>query len=228
MAPSSSWISPVNWKAEEKEEKERVLSPSEQRRMDHFQDVCTRMREQGYEQHELSIGLVKANVIVLIAAIPLCLLTVWLYMTFAPISETESELELNPFVVVVVLIALIFAHELIHGFFWGLFAEHHFRDIELGFIWKYLTPYCTCSTPLKKWQYCLGGIMPLVLVGIIPLICGIALASPDITILGLIMTIAAGGDVLILIKLLRFKTDATDIEIYDHPTQAGSVIFTRA
>jgi hypothetical protein len=41
------------------------------------------------------------------------------------------------------------------------------------------------------------------------------------------MILAAGGDIMLTIKLLRFKAEGSEVLIYDHPTQAGSVVFDR-
>ena len=47
--------------------------------------------------------------------------------------------------------------------------------------------------------------------------------------IGMIMVIAATGDVMIVIKVLRHKPEpgSTEVLLYDHPTEAGSVIFER-
>lgn len=204
----------------------RRLSAAEQRRIDRFRTVCESMSRAGYQRHELLISPVWANVVVLLAAVPLTILTFVLYAAVAGGSANRFEFTFDPLVLVAV-IALIVVHELIHGFTWGLFSGNRYRDIEFGVIWKYLMPYCTCTSPLKKGAYILGGLMPLVVLGLIPLAYGIATSTPGLTVAGMLMTLCAGGDVLIVIKLLRFRTTASDVVIYDHPTCGGSVVFTR-
>ena len=46
---------------------------------------------------------------------------------------------------------------------------------------------------------------------------------------GIVMLLSAGGDLMIVVKLLTFKkqNESTEVLIYDHPTQAGSVIFEK-
>ena len=41
------------------------------------------------------------------------------------------------------------------------------------------------------------------------------------------MTVAATGDVMIAVKVLRCKPESDDILLFDHPTEAGSVVFER-
>ena len=125
------------------------------------------------------------------------------------------------------LIVLTVVHELIHGFTWSIFAENSMKDIELGFMKQYLTPYATCCTSLKKSGYILGALTPLIVLGIIPLIIAIATGSALLLAIGLIMTIFAGGDIMIVCKLITHRSAAGEKLIYDHPTQAGCYVFEK-
>ena len=69
--------------------------------------------------------------------------------------------------------------------------------------------------------------MPLILLGIIPLIISIVIGSFGLMWLGIIMVVSAAGDILIVNKILRYKTDASDILYFDHPTDAGGIIFEK-
>ena len=127
----------------------------------------------------------------------------------------------------VLLFALIVVHELIHGLSWSIFTPRHWKDVEFGFMKQYLTPYCTCRVPLAKGQYIFGALMPLVLLGLIPMVAGILTGSISLMLLGVVMTDSAAGDILIVWKILRYRSDAGEIVYVDHPTQAGGVIFER-
>lgn len=77
--------------------------------------------------------------------------------------------------------------------------------------------------------YILGALMPCIVLGIIPVALGILLGSHLWFWTGIIMILSAGGDLMIVWKVLCFKKqpESQEILIYDHPTQAGSVIFER-
>ena len=45
--------------------------------------------------------------------------------------------------------------------------------------------------------------------------------------MGLLMIDIATGDILIIRKILAYKTSAKDVVYMDHPTDAGGVIFER-
>ena len=213
-------------KKQQVDEDNRKLSAAEQRRLAHLEEISADLQSQGYSREELTISIVKANVYVLIAMIPVFAVGISLFfLCNAPEDFTFSLLQ--PLLLLVVLFVLIVVHELVHGITWAIFAEHHWKDIEFGVMWQLLTPYCTCAVPLKKGQYILGGLMPLIVLGIIPTAIAIAAGSFFWLIIGLVMILSAGGDILLVWKLLRYKTDKQDVLIYDHPTKAGSIVFEK-
>ena len=69
--------------------------------------------------------------------------------------------------------------------------------------------------------------MPLIVLGLIPSLLAMAIGSMDILLLGLVMILSAGGDMLIILMLLKYKAASRDIIIFDHPSQAGSIVFER-
>lgn len=206
----------------------RKLSAKEQRRQDVFDETCERLIHEGYRKTNLTIGIVKANIIVLLLAIPVIAIGVLLFALKNPISLLRPTPQ-GSILFIVLFVVLIVAHELIHGLTWSVYAEHHFKDIDFGFMKEYLTPYCTCSTPLRKSHYIMGALMPCIVLGIIPAVIGILLGSSLLFWIGIVMTLSAGGDIMIVCKVLAFKKqpESKKILIYDHPTQAGSVIFEK-
>ena len=210
------------------EEKNRKLSAKEQRRLNVFEATCERLLEEGYKKTNLTIGIVKANLFVLLLAIPVVAIGVLLFVWRNPIGLLRPT-PYGSLWFIVLFVLLIVVHELLHGLTWSLFSEHHFKDIDFGFMKEYLTPYCTCAVPLPKSHYILGALMPCIVLGIIPVALGILLGSHLWFWTGIIMILSAGGDLLIVWKVLRFKKrpESQEVLIYDHPTQAGSVIFER-
>ena len=210
------------------EEKNRKLSTKEQRRLNVFEATCERLLEEGYKKTNLTIGIVKANLFVLLLAIPVVAIGVLLFVWRNPIGLLRPT-PYGSLWFIVLFVVLIVVHELLHGLTWSLFSEHHFKDIDFGFMKEYLTPYCTCSVPLSKSHYILGALMPCIVLGIMPTALGILLGSHLWFWTGIIMVLSAGGDLMIVWKVLRFKKqpESKEVLIYDHPTQAGSVIFEK-
>lgn len=211
-----------------KEEKDRKLSEKEQRRLAVFEETCERFLQQGYKMTNLTIGIVNANLTVMLLAIPIVAIGILLFVWKNPIALLRPTPQ-GSLLLVLLLVVLIVVHELLHGLTWSLFSEHHFKDIEFGFMKEFLTPYCTCMTPLSKSQYIWGALMPCIILGILPTALGILLGSSLLFWIGIIMILAAGGDIMIVIKVMAFKkqSESKEILVYDHPTQAGSVILEK-
>lgn len=210
---------------------EHELTPAEQKRLEKFEEIRSDLESRGYKCTELIIGLVWANAFSFILFVPVAIISMVLYlMVNSTDGIVDSLLAMSPLtylLFVVILLALVVVHELIHGATWAIFAEHHFKDIEFGFIKKYLTPYCTCKVALSKGAYILGALMPLIILGIIPVAIAIAAGSLFWLWMGIIMIISASGDILIVHQIVTYKTEAGEILYYDHPTNAGGVIFEK-
>ena len=209
-------------------EKNRKLSAKEQRRLNVFEETCKRLSQDGYEKTDLTIGIVKANLFVFLLSVPVIAIGVLLFAWRNPISLLTPSPH-GSLLFIVSFIVLIVVHELIHGLTWSMYAEHHFKDIEFGFMKELLTPYCTCTTPLPKKHYILGALMPCIVLGIIPTAIGILIGSSFLFWIGIVMILSAGGDIMIVWKVMKFKKqdESKEVLIYDHPTQAGSVIFEK-
>jgi len=109
-------------------------------------------------------------------------------------------------------------HELIHGLTWSFFLKRGFKAIKFGFMWKAIAPYCHCKDPIKVRYYRLGIIMPLLVLGIVPLILAIISGSGYLVIFGGFFTLGAGGDIFAMIMLRNFDGD---IWVNDHPKKMG-------
>ena len=68
------------------QEKDRKLSAKEQKRLEAFEATCESYLQKGYKQSNLTIGIVKANIVVLLLAIPVIAIGVLLFAWGNPIS----------------------------------------------------------------------------------------------------------------------------------------------
>ena len=208
-------------------EKERALTPAEQRRLEGFQAISRQLEQEGWQQRDLTVGVVYANVMALVTTLPICLLFVWLFFA------VDRDVAFRPFGPLTMLLffalffALIVVHEGIHGLTWSLFTSEGRKSIEFGFIAKYLTPYCTCREPLGRTAYVLGLLMPMLTLGILPAVAGVLSGSLFTLAVGIVMIMGAGGDFTIFLKILSFRSAAKEERFLDHPTQVGLVVFTR-
>ena len=204
-------------------EEERPLTEAEKRRLEKFEALSEEMEEKGYRKTELTVGLKRANSTALVVFLPFGIL---FFLFFVRNSMASFHATIGSFLILIVaFLVLTVVHELLHGIVWGIFAEHRFRDIEFGYVKESFTPYCTCKAPLRKAPYLVGALAPFVILGLIPCVIAVFNGSFLLLILGLCMIAGAGGDILIALKLLKYRSRAKETLYYDHPTKPGSVVF---
>ena len=209
-----------------KAEQSRKLSDAEKRRLARSEQIGAELESQGYRKTDLTIGIVRANLLTFVIGIPVVAVAFALFVLVNVTDGFGIGALGNPLLLVAML-ALVVVHELIHGLTWIRFTPNGMADIEFGFMKEYLTPYCTCKAPLPKTGYIIGSLAPGVLLGIVPTIVAIAMGSVSLLFLGVIMTLSGGGDALIVALLLRHKSAGAEQLIFDHPTQAGCIVFER-
>jgi hypothetical protein len=189
---------------------------------------------EGYNKGKVTVSIVRANVFGLIVIIPVLLIFglpyyfIWneQFQIKALIEILQNMVNHSIYLRMGGIILLIFGgiilHELIHGLCWSFFAEGRFKSIKFGVVWKMLTPYCHCTEPLKVYQYITGAVMPGILLGIIPCIVAICFGYIGLLLFGLLFTISACGDFLI-VWLLRNEKSGDFAE--DHPREAGCYVY---
>ncbi len=120
-----------------------------------------------------------------------------------------------------IFIALIVVHELIHGAVFACFAKDGIRSVAFGVIWSMLTPYCTCRESLKRKHYMLAILAPTVVLGILPAAVALAIGAWGIMLIGVLMILGGGGDVMCAIKLATYRTKGKNCMFFDHPYEVG-------
>ena len=176
------------------------------------------MEVEDKETIEYTMGFGKANLLTFvfaIAFIPLILLPfglIWGYETF----RIGNDAFMDNFLLI--LAGGIIIHELLHGFTWGYFVPNGMKSIKFRIKW--LTPYCHCKEPMKVKHYKIGAAMPLIIMGIIPTIIGLIIGSGGVMSFGILFTLAAGGDIIILYMLQKLDNN---IYVSDHPNKMGFI-----
>ena len=203
----------------------RKLTKAEEKRLAAFKIKLIQMVEKDYRKVDLTTSVVAANTLGVLYGILLC---IPFAVVFVLLHDFPFEVQgVSDFLLFWgAFFILIVVHELIHGLTWSRFTEHGLKDIEFGVIWRMLTPYCTCKEPLKKIPYMLGAGMPCLVLGILPCIISWITGSGWLLGIGLLMILGAGGDLLILVMILRGKFNDTALFL-DHPTEVGLVVFEK-
>ncbi len=125
-------------------------------------------------------------------------------------------------VLVPALLGGIIGHELIHAATWVIAGKVPRSSIRFGVQWTTITPYAHCSIPMPAAAYRWGAAMPGILLGLLPVAAGFAAGNGAWMLYGMLFTIAAAGDAIIL-WLLRSIPGTVQVE--DHPRLAGCYVY---
>jgi len=192
--------------------------------------------EENHIKEEVKISAVWANVFAfIILAIAVVLFGIPFFMIWLRNVPTERLVNtsmslqtrlINIAIGFSVLILGFIAHELIHGVFFALFADNRFKSIKFGIMpaSKLFTPYCHCNEKLMINHYRIAAIMPLVILGIVPAVISIIIGNLLLLYFGILFTMAAAGDILMFIKLMKEKKDTW---IFDSPTDIGYDVYRK-
>ncbi|BDX37568.1 hypothetical protein CYCD_09230 [Tenuifilaceae bacterium CYCD] len=172
----------------------------------------------------ITIRVTTANIIAFALLFPIAIICIIPYALIwggQSLIDGFSFLRSHQIFLLLILIVGIVLHEGLHGLTWGLFAKYRLKSIQYGIKWAYLTPYCHCCEPLLRNHYLLGGIMPGLVLGLLPVIVALIFGIGWLLLLGIFFIGAAGGDLMVLFKLV--KVDKKYL-IQDHPNEIGFLV----
>ncbi len=176
------------------------------------------------QKTDLSVSVMAANFLSLLIALPLIVMLAGLYLLrwWGQIQAGTFVIEASSLLLfLVVFLAGVVVHELIHAVSWMAFGRLPRSAISFGIDKKTFSPYAHCKEPLEVNAYRLGGLMPGLVMGILPALAAVVTGSGWLLEFGLIFTLAAGGDFLIL-WLIRKVPAGKMVE--DHPTRGGCYV----
>jgi len=206
----------------------RKLTDKEQKRLDNANKLIEEYKKDGYEKKDLTVSTEKANVLAIVTSAPLIIPLIAIYfLIYGKGGIPDREIGDAGIWIALALVVSIVVHELIHGITFSIFAKNHWKNIEFGVVWSTLTPYRTCSSPVRKGGYLLSLLMPCITLGIIPSVIAIVIKDLGLLVYGLFMILAAGGDLLICYLILKNKNTKKDNIYLDHPTECGVLKFEK-
>ena len=168
--------------------------------------------------------MVRANLYSLIFAIPAGVLLTGIYLFIwgkEGLIVARFVIRENFLLTILIIVIGILVHELIHGLSWVWFGKKPLSSISYGINLKALSPYDHCNESLDIRAYRLGAMMPGLILGLIPALLGIASGNGLIMIFGLLFTVAAGGDALVIWLLRKEKST---VKVMDHAVNAGCYV----
>lgn len=172
-------------------------------------------------KRDLSVSMVQANVYALVFLVPVALLALVYLLIWGDIYFSVLFGPWPVFVCVVVFVVGIVAHELLHGLSWVYLGRKNWSAVEFGFQWKALAPYAHLKESVEVRAYRWAVAMPGLMLGILPSLVGLATGIGLVMVFGLVFTLAAAGDALILWIIRGVETGK---QVEDHPSRAGCYV----
>ncbi|HKK44230.1 MAG TPA: DUF3267 domain-containing protein [Balneolaceae bacterium] len=170
---------------------------------------------------DYTLSFTKANSYALALVIPILALYLVPYSFIYGVRSLGSDLLIFFRNIPLLLASFVIGtalHELIHAICWSWLDGIPWRNIHFGFKWATLTPYVHCPEPVEVSNYRWGVAMPGIVLGFLPYLLAFILHNGWLLGFGLIFTLAASGDILIL-WLLRKVESGTLVQ--DHPALVG-------
>lgn len=171
--------------------------------------------------NDYTISLGRANLIGLLLLVPLSTLILLPYVAVWGWVKTGSDFIVfydNYLLFLLLVLAGIVAHEMIHGLTWMRAGNLTRSAIKFGVNWKALAPYAHCREPVEINAYRWGAAMPGIVLGVIPFLVGLITGDGWFALFGYLFTITASGDILILWLIRDIESGSY---VLDHPHEAG-------
>lgn len=170
----------------------------------------------------VSINSSLINLYVLVLVIPIVLLLGGPLVYSVGVSQYLFEVKHILTIKTILLMGLgIIVHEGLHGITWLFFLKGNIKKLKFGFNFSSFSPYTHSAVPIKVWQYKVVGIMPLLVMGIIPVVISYIVQCVWLNFVALMFIWAAGGDMLAFWKLRKLKRNQL---IVDHPNELGFIV----
>jgi hypothetical protein len=176
---------------------------------------------------DASLSPVAANLIALtmmpgLAAI--LMLPYWRIWGGVSFSNGASQL-LRPIILIPVVAVSVVVHEALHALGFVRFGCVEWRAIRFGFHWKALAPYAHCDQPVSALAYRKSIVLPVLTLGIVPCGLGLIFGTGGLYVYGVLMSVAAIGDLVLLWVIRRVPSHAY---ILDHPDRPGCFVLRDA
>ena len=169
---------------------------------------------------DLSVSIGRAGVASLGLAPVLAAITLWPAIwiwSWQAIKADMKQTEWGLVFLAAILVGLV-VHELLHGLGFVRFGGGRWKDLKFGVKLRYLAAYATIDSPLTASAYRRTTALPGVVLGIIPLLAGIALGNGWLLLYGYFNVLFAAGDLTILWMVRNVDGSA---KVIDHTHRAG-------
>lgn len=204
--------------------KNRFLTSEEINRVLIIEKIKKKFIALGYSIEETYYSKIKVFVVGLILNIVIVITSIYLYISFNDINFMEY-LDIKYIILFLLSIYLLyFLHEFIKYICFGLFCKEHYKSVELYFIKRFI-PNSICLEPLNKPEYIFCLVIPILLLGLAPIIISINHNLLYMFVIGLLGIIECSLDFYSIIKIMSDKNRYT--MYLKHPSESGFIIMKK-
>lgn len=120
------------------------------------------------------------------------------------------------------MVLIVIIHEAIHLAGFRYIGNVPWKEMSWGVNLKMGVAYAHAKQPVTVQQMKKVLLLPFIPTGLLPLVLGVVLNMPGLSILGAILTVGCLGDIVLYKKLLKFPNDAL---VIDHPTKPQFTVY---
>ncbi|MBR3447739.1 MAG: DUF3267 domain-containing protein [Oscillospiraceae bacterium] len=187
--------------------------------------IQAELEQQGYVREDATISILKANLMMLVTSLPICILLGLLYGLVNVIRRETAFSDFRGIVFWLAMLISIPVHEFLHGLGWVSSCKNGWKSIRFGVMWSSLTPYCNCKEPMDVKSYYRGLLMPFAVLGLLPSLIAIAVGNVMLLAIGLVNILLAGGDLTIALVIRKYT--GKQAMLLDHPSECGCLAFLK-
>jgi hypothetical protein len=174
---------------------------------------------------EISYDSKKAGRLILVWAFPFSSILIFLFYFLwnhkISFAEELNILQANLFISISIFIISVVLHEALHALAYLIFDKWQFQYLSFGFSKESYSPYCHYSKKVLLWKYKLALLLPGLLLGLIPIILSFIFGNFYLLIYGIVFSLGAFGDFLVLWKLKKIDSGKY---VKDHPSMMGCIV----
>ena len=176
---------------------------------------------------DCTVSMARAHTIVLIVfALTVGVLVPLLHVVrgFSPIAMANALLGHGLWLTALFMFASIVVHEMLHAVGFRTSAQIPWGEIKFGIRWTSLTPYATTQAAMPAWAYRQAALLPAWVLGVLPIVLGVAFRSELLAAYGIVMLGGAGGDIAAVWAMRHVRQDAI---VRDSSVRVGCQVLAR-
>ncbi|WP_242144237.1 MULTISPECIES: DUF3267 domain-containing protein [unclassified Bacillus cereus group] len=169
----------------------------------------------------VSISMFKLNIYAIVFIIVMMMGVAFLHIFLFETSKIVITLP-SIFMLIIAMFALVCIHEALHLIGFHYIGGVAWSELKWGVNFKLGVAYAHSRKPIFVKHMKKVLMLPLLPTGILPIVVGVAMNFPVISLLGVLLTAGCIGDLALYRKVSKFPDNAF---VIDHPTKPQFTVY---